>query len=59
MIVLQDAVFPLILFENGLNQLMKNKNIRFPCVVVKAPRLYHAGLSYISYILPVSDNKWL
>jgi len=57
MIVPQDTVFPLILFENRLNQLMKNKNIRFLYVVVKAPRLYYAGLSYISYILSVSDNK--
>jgi len=59
MIMPQDTVFPLILFENGLNQLIKNKNIRFPYVVVKAPRLYHAGLFYISYILSVFDNKWL
>jgi len=48
MITPQDTAFPPILFENGLNQSMKNENVRFLCVVVKAPRLCHARLSYIS-----------
>ena len=43
----QDIVFPPILFKNGLNQLMKNENVRFLYVVVKAPRLFHAGLAMI------------